>query len=498
MITTLANLAVLAAGAPERARLLGIRDLAASQEALLRRILRRDADSEYGRRHGFAQIRNHADYRERVPIVTWDDLAGDVERIAMGEQQVLGGERVRLLEPSSGSTAATKLVPSTRGSQREFQRAIGAWLADLAVADPRLLTGRSYWSVTPAAAASSHQAAGPVPIGFEDDAAYAGALRAHLLRRVFAVESGVARSTTMADFYRRTARGLLAADDLCLVSVWNPSYLSLLLEQVAELAPSLADELPASRRPAARAAARGDWEAVWPRLRLVSCWADAHAARPAGQLQSLLPQARLQPKGLLATEGVVSIPVETADGAVLAARSHLVEFKQGDRVVLGHELRQGERYEVLLTTSAGLHRYRLGDEVEVTGWHGSLPVLRLVGRCDAVSDLVGEKLSEAFVAVCLRELDVDCFAVLAPEQDHYALYLGEPRPGLEAGLERLLRRNFHYDHARRLGQLGPVRAVVAGANADRRLLEARRRAGQRLGDVKTPALARGSLAFLVE
>lgn len=495
--TGLANLGIAAAGLAERRRLLGIRDLAATQEAVLRAILRRDADSEYGRLHGFDRISGHADYCNRVPVTGWDELAAPMARIARGEQGVLCGDRVRLLEPSSGSTAATKLIPATGASQREFQRAIGAWLADLHLADPALLTGRSYWSITPAAALSAHQPSGPVPVGFEDDAAYAGALRAMLLRRVFAVDSAVARAESMTDFYRRTALGLLAAGDLALVSVWNPTYLSLLLERVQQLAPRLAGELPRNRRQVVAAAARGDWARVWPRLRLVSCWADANAAHPARRLAALLPQARLQPKGLLATEGVVSIPIQSAGGAVLAARSHVVEFLQGERAVLGHEVRVGERYQVLLTTSAGLHRYRLGDEVEVTGWHGALPVLRFVGRCDAVSDLVGEKLSDAFVGSCLRELGVVGFAVLAPQTDHYVLYAHQPDAGLAERLETTLRRSFHYDHARRLGQLGPVRLQPVAADAEGRLLEARRAAGQRLGDVKIPALARESLAFLL-
>lgn len=510
MITTLANTGVLLACARQRRRLLGIRDLGAVQEARLAAILRRNAASEAGWRHGFAQIRGYQDYRERVPTCTWDDLAGDVARIAGGEPGVLTCESVRLLEPSSGSTAATKLIPVTAGLQAEFRTAIAAWLADLYRTRPALLRGRSYWSVTPAVAARADLADTAIPVGFEDDAAYAGALRAALLRRVFAVDRSVAGATSMDGFYARTARALLAAGDLSLISVWNPTYLSLLLDQVAERAPTLAGELPPERRSAAAAAARGDWEAVWPGLRLVSCWADAHAAAPAEALSRLLPQAELQPKGLLATEGVVSIPITAAGGAVLAAHSHVVELLDtqdsrgpGDTdtrgsgtVCLPHEAQTGRRYQVLLTTSGGLYRYRLGDEVEVRGWHGALPVLRFAGRVDSVVDLVGEKLSEAFAGRCLEQAGARGFAVLAPEGDHYALYTDHDEPGLAQRVEAALRESFHYDHARRLSQLGPVRVVPVGPDAEQRWLEARRAGGQRLGDIKPSPLARKSLAFL--
>jgi len=39
-------------------------------------------------------------------------------------------EPVLLLEPTSGSTSAKKLIPYTRGLQREFSSAIGKWLWD--------------------------------------------------------------------------------------------------------------------------------------------------------------------------------------------------------------------------------------------------------------------------------------------------------------------------------------------------------------------------------
>src|SRR5690606_23717403 len=74
---------------------------------------------------------------------------------------------------------------------------------------------------------------------------------------------------------------------------------------------------------------------IWPRLALLSCWADGPAARFADQLQARLPHVTLQPKGLLATEAMVSLPwlddVDDTDGtddagAVLAVTSHFLEF----------------------------------------------------------------------------------------------------------------------------------------------------------------------------
>lgn len=505
-LTRAANAAIAAAAAPEHARLLALAsgdagELRRAQARLLGRVLARNADTEFGRAHGFGRLLRGgpggdrlgvAGFQRAVPLATWDDLADAVARVAAGQPRVLTAERVRLLEPSSGSTAATKLVPYTARLRADFGRGLQAWLHDLYRSFLALLGGRAYWSVTPAATRPLPATA--IPVGFDEDADYLGPLAKHLMGAVFAVPGDVARAATLDEFRARTLAALLAADDLALVSVWNPTFFTLLLDWATEHAGDLVPRLPAHRRPIGPAVRAGDWASVWPRLAVVSCWADARAAPAASELGGRLPQAHLQPKGLLATECLVSVPIERAGGAVLSARSHFFEFLPADAetLVLAHELEAGGRYAVVVTTSGGLYRYRLGDLVEVVGHLGALPVLRFAGRADRVSDLVGEKLSEAFVATALAAAGASGFAVLTPDgRRRYALVTDAPRPGLAEGLDAALRANFHYDYARRLGQLDAAVVVDAGGAAAARYLDACVRRGQRLGDVKVPALAVG-------
>src|SRR5438045_3835272 len=110
---------------------LALRDVAGVQQRLLLRLLRRNADTEYGRRYGFATIRSVADYQARVPLSTYDDYRDAVERIGAGQSRVLTRDPVLMLEPTSGSTAPTKRIPYTASLRAEFQRAVAPWIADL-------------------------------------------------------------------------------------------------------------------------------------------------------------------------------------------------------------------------------------------------------------------------------------------------------------------------------------------------------------------------------
>ncbi|MDW7670456.1 MAG: GH3 auxin-responsive promoter family protein [Bacillota bacterium] len=112
-----------------------------------------------------------ADYQDLVPLTTYENYADDISKISKGEPGVLTRESVILLEPTSGSTAATKLIPYTSSLKEEFQKGLKPWLYNLYTRKPGIRWGKSYWSVTPAVT-ERQVSPGGIPIGFEEDSAY--------------------------------------------------------------------------------------------------------------------------------------------------------------------------------------------------------------------------------------------------------------------------------------------------------------------------------------
>jgi hypothetical protein len=241
---------------------------------------------------------------------------------------------------------------------------------------------------------------------------------------------------------------------------------------------------------------------------VISCWTDGNSAAAGRKLATLFPQARIQGKGLIATEGFVSLPWERRGGAALAVRSHFLEFLPVDSdgepgiasAQLAHELEIGQYYSVVLTTGGGFYRYRLGDIVEVVGREQQCPLVRFAGRRQ-IADWCGEKLHETHVSRVLagafRRLGVaPCFAMLACDTagavPSYVLYLEAEAPEeqlceIAVSVESGLAENFHYRYARRLGQLGPLR-VFAAYGAEASYAAACIARGQRAGDIKSVAL----------
>ena len=383
------------------------------QERLLLRLLRDNADTEFGRRHGFSTIGSALEYQRRVPLLAYDDYNQSIDRVADGRANVLTRAAVRLLEPTSGSAGPTKLVPYTATLQREFQRGIRPWIADLFLHRPGLMAGEAYWSVSPTVATAARTRGG-IPIGFDDDASYVGAWQQRLVASVMAVPAAVRQISDMDAFKYATLLALIRCARLRLISVWNPTFLTLLVDRLPEWGDALACDLRADARradalrTALRARTPGERHAIlWPHLQLISCWTDASAAAPAAHVANLFPHASIQGKGLIATEAFISLPLVGREGSALAVRSHFLEFvpvnarnESSDSTPrLAHELEPGHRYAVVVSSGGGLYRYQLHDVVEVVGHVRRCPLIRFVGRQGYVSDFFGEKLNEAWQAV---------------------------------------------------------------------------------------------------
>ncbi|WP_370645397.1 GH3 auxin-responsive promoter family protein [Corallococcus sp. EGB] len=518
-----------------------LREPEVAQAECLTRILRAvEGTAQASRVPHFDRIHTAREFQDAVPITTPDSVAEDVERIANGAARVLTREPMLRFELSGGSSGASKRVPVTQGLLREFQRALAPMLHEVFLRRPAVREGPSYWSISPLGR-RQHRTAGGIPVGSAEDSAWFPRPLQPLLARVFAVPGAVGQAPHVEPCRYVTLWYLVRCSNLSLISVWNPSFLTLLMDALERHGNQLAEDLERGtlrppehdadgapvgtdpkwtalvqglqgvrdlpRAQVLRAALRDGLSSartLWPGLALLSMWTDAQAAHAMAGACRRFPGVEVQGKGLLATEGVITLPLFEAPAPVLAVRSHFIEFMEPERPearpLLAHELTKGRTYAVLLSTSGGLLRYRLGDLVRVEGFVHATPCLRFLGRADAVSDLVGEKLSAARVSTVLDTAlgpRRPMFAMLAPEwgtPPAYRLFLETDLPtsqmdAMAANVDRALCEGHHYRYARELGQLGPVRAVRVTQGARR--YEARCiQLGQRAGDIKPVELHR--------
>lgn len=462
------------------------------QSEVLRNIIMKNKDTVYGRRFHFEKLWDVSEFQNSLPLTVYEDYMEAITRLEEGGVNELFGEPTLLLEITSGSTSASKLIPYNQSLKMEFQKGIKPWLYNLYTSYDGIKWGKSYWAITPATTQMQYTKSG-IPIGFEEDSAYFGRFEKWLIDSVLAVPGNVARLPNMDEFYFETAFYMLSCRHLTLISVWNPTYLILLLEYMAKHQDRLVKKiLKKDKKRAAYVSAvlkERTFFNLWKELKVISCWADGNAEAYAKKLEGLFPQTVIQPKGLLATEGFVSFPFANETGTRLSVYSHFFEFQstKDNSIYLAHELSIDHEYKVIITTSGGLYRYQLNDRIRVVDIKNGLPLMKFLGKADKVCDLFGEKLSESFIYETLQKLDIKAdFCMIAPQIDHYVLYIKADY--IPVGVDEALRSNFHYDYCRKLGQLKPLKIFRLYGEPEQEYINACVCNGQRLGDIKPTLL----------
>ena len=92
----------------------------AAQREVLRWLTHKAKDTEYGKAHAFAGVRNYEDFADSVPVNTYEELKADVDRMRHGESDILWPGKVRWYAKSSGTTNdKSKFIPvSPEGLQK--------------------------------------------------------------------------------------------------------------------------------------------------------------------------------------------------------------------------------------------------------------------------------------------------------------------------------------------------------------------------------------------
>ncbi|MFH8566066.1 GH3 auxin-responsive promoter family protein [Streptomyces sp. NPDC017988] len=504
-------------------------DAAARQRRILAEILTDNADTAFGREHGFARLRTIDDYRAAVPLRTHQEYRPWLTRSAAGEARVLTAEPPKLFFTTSGSTGDRKRVPVTESFVRRvylpfFQAAMGVpaqYHPDAFGRGAVTLNLRHDRLARPALSDSGRPSLGPSQAdlrgGFGVDLEEPGS-RAPWAELPAALDD----QAYLDKLYVRVRTA--AEHDVRSVIGHNPTMIAMLPELIAQWWPRLIEDIrdgtclgapggtPAPARAAElerRAGGRPTPAAIWPHLSLLYCWTSGVASLYLPRLKDAYgPSVTVLPTPPAASEGPVGVPVDQHPSAgPLAVSCVLYEFVDASRDVapdsptlLHDELEEGRDYHVVLSHLGGLYRYVLGDLAHVVDHVEGVPRVEYAGRA-TLSDTVGERLREPHVVRALREAsrvagigvaNVTCRPENGPGRPHHTLVVAPDQPLPPARLpafqdlvdKELCRVSHDYRHVRSTGALGAARVVPVAASAFTEHWHHRLAAGMRPPEIK--------------
>jgi hypothetical protein len=399
------------------------------QEQVLRDIIAANAETTYGREHGFANIRTVADFQQAVPINTYEELRPFVDRIAEGsDPHALTADPVEMFTSTSGTTSKPKLIPVTASGRRAETKVKEAWIAHLAADYPSLLSGKWFYLFNKA---EEHRTPSSLWAGSNAGLVYRNSNA--VLKSRQAIPYEMCEVEDYESRYYVILRNIVAAE-ISLVACINPSSTLLLAELAQKHAEDLIRDiytgdlraglaLPEDQyrfwraqlepdRDRARLLARllaDDGRLLpakyWPKLEIMTSWKGPGIQTFIDRCREWYGELPWRDVGygssefrtglILSDEGSQNIPLPDNYFYEFVPEANREPYLAGDEQPLGlHELEVGQQYLIIQTGKHGLYRYDIEDIVEVNGFHGRTPTIHFVQKAKTVTSITGEKIYE--------------------------------------------------------------------------------------------------------
>ena len=326
----------------------------ALQEAVLRHLLERGSNTEYGRNHLLSPKNSYEEFAKNVPINTYEELKRDIDRMRHGEADVLWPGQVQWYAKSSGTTNdKAKFIPVSAEGLHNMHYQGGKDVVTFYLRNnpnSRLFDGKSL------ILGGSHSP------NYNVDGSLVGDLSAILIENINPLVNLMRvprkRTALLSDFEVKRDR---IAQECLHKNITNisgvPSWMLSVLVRVMELS------------------GKKHLEEVWPNLEVFFHGGIAFTPYRS-QYEQLITSSKMHyMETYNASEGFFGIQDDPTDRSMLLMLDYgvfyefipLEEVGRPDATVVPLEgVEIGRNYAMVITTSCGLWRYMIGDTVEFT------------------------------------------------------------------------------------------------------------------------------------
>ena len=369
------------------------------QMELLMNLTRKASRTDYGKKYGFEGIDNYDDFKNKVPVVNYEAIYPFIDRLMKGEQNVLWPSEIRWFAKSSGTTnSRSKFIPVSNEALEECHYKGGKDLLSIYVnnfPDSKMFTGKNL------VIGGSQQVN-----QFDENArSYYGDVSAVLLKNlpfwaqmVRTPSLEIALMDEWEEKIEKMARHTAEENVTSMSGV--PTWMVVLLERIIEL--------------------KGvkNITEVWPNLEVF--FHGAVAFTPYEKLfESLIPSSSMRyVETYNASEGFFGIQDQSDSKDMLLMLDYgifyeFIPFEDLDsdnpRVLTLDQVELNKSYAIIITTNAGLWRYKIGDTVRFTSKDPYR--IRISGRTRHFINAFGEEVvvenAEVAIAEACRKTDAE-------------------------------------------------------------------------------------------
>lgn len=401
-------------------------DAKTQQDKMLQTILKLQAATEFGEKYIFAGIQNREEFREKIPLASYADLEPYIDRMADGEENVLTVDKLSGLTTTSGTTGKNKRIPYVERYRNEIKSTMTALLKVSFLRSPKLRYGRVVILNCRPTVILSKGGYETAPLSYHfsklqipgmavspnesheldnmDAAMYVHGLFGFAEHEVCEIKATM--STFAHGFWRFCeAHHQDICDDMAEGSLKRcPNLkpeLRVKLEKYLTASPERAEEV----RREFKKGSDGLLLRIWPDcLRADMITTGGFAAHTQILAESYMKGVHFSCLAHSASEGIIGGNYNTDPNVhdYTFARTNIFFelIEEGDihdenpKTIFLDEAEVGKNYEVVLTSTMGLYRYRLGDVVKITGKFFTTPNYEFLYRIGQMLNVLSEKTPE--------------------------------------------------------------------------------------------------------
>ena len=412
------------------------------QEHIVKKLMRDNKNTVYGKAHNFKDVHSVADYQAKVPLSRYKDYEEYIDRmVETGERNLITRYRIHRYAESSGSIGKPKLVPLAARSLWNcqcfsFSAPVGCavkWfhahgkrlppqkgMLTLEITPHRLPNGKtcSCLSGIPMMYLKpivSSFVTSPPEIMFPEDPSRTDMqyfkLRFALMDRDVSYLSTMIITVLESMMHYLEDNWEMLCDDIehgtINESIACPPQVKEKLMKRIKPMPDRAAELRSEFE-------KGFDTPIVPRIWKNCCWMFGMGAgslevysKKLGRYTGNLP---IHNMGYGASEDLVAVPIAlNSNDCVILPHNGFFEFlpvgaPEGTRPFTISEVKPGEEYEIIITNLSGLYRYRIDDVVEVTGFYKQSPTVMFKYRLNQVLNIGGEKTDQSMVDWAVEQM----------------------------------------------------------------------------------------------
>lgn len=462
-----------------------------TQKRLLDSIIQKVSSTKYGQEHQIKDKLSLSDFQNKIPLNSYESLSKYLENDHSYNNKNIVNPSAILWEKTSGSSQKKKLIPYNRYALRDFRDMIVYWVADLVRTSQNLRIRKIFFSVSLHLDTNS---------GIENDTDYLPWYFQFFFKKYLLIPKDLKKIKDPRSFNLYLCSHLLLDRDINILFIWSPTYLISLMEFIKENKEELLKILKMKNFEYNLVSfpifAKNEREideiekiittGQWKEIDIISCWVDGSSQYFLEELGSYFPQAKIQGKGLLATEAPITFPSNISGGYLPLINNLFYEFiDKNNNIKLIHELEVGQKYELIISNRSGLIRYQMNDIIEVTNFHHATPCFKFISRTGMSVDLTGEKLDLLTIESIFEKLSINDDSFLCPILDtpSYYLFITKEFDNKGTQIEDELLSHHHYHQSRKLNQLNSIQ-ILKHQNPIELYNKILTSSGIKLGDIK--------------